>query len=216
MALAIISILVVTLSIITFLLVWGVRKHRKSMSASETRLSDRDLLLLINAEPDRIINAANLAKKSGMSLTQAKTRLHRLMYAGVVSQMTSGFKYFYELKTPIQKEEIIDLSDNPFISIEDLFTLFEHFEYKMTLQDVCLATALPFKVIKKEMKYFQKEGVVHEMTQHTAMGIIANKFYTLQDGFKESQGDLTTRDKEINLDLAKIYRKARRDEDGFV
>ena len=149
MALAIISILVVTLSIITFLLVWGVRKHRKSMSASETRLSDRDLLLLINAEPDRIINAANLAKKSGMSLTQAKTRLHRLMYAGVVSQMTSGFKYFYELKTPIQKEEIIDLSDNPFISIEDLFTLFEHFEYKMTLQDVCLARPFHSKLLRR-------------------------------------------------------------------
>lgn len=211
-----ISILVVALSIMALLIVWGVRQHRSSMNASETRLTDRDLLLLINAEPDRIINAANLAKKSGISLSQARTRLHRLMYAGVVHQMTSGFKYFYELKNPIQKENLIDLSDNPFISIEDLITLFEHFEYKMTLQNICIATGLPFKIIKEEMKYFQKEGVVHEMSQHSGTGLIANKFYTLQDGFKGSRGDFVARDKEINLDLEQIYKKISRNEDGFV
>jgi len=196
--------------------VWGVRQHRNSTKVSEAHLTDRDLLLLINAEPDRIINAAILAKKSGISLSQARTRLHRLMYAGVVHQMSSGFKYFYELKNSIQKDNLLDLSDNPFISIEDLFTLFEHFGYKMTLQDICIATGLPFKVIKEEMKYFQKEGVVHEMSQHTGTGLIANKFYTLQDGFKGSRGDFVTRDKEINLDLEKIYTKVSRDNDGFV
>ena len=215
MTLAVI-ILVVTFSIIAFLITFIVRKHRKSMNRSETYLSDRDLLILINAEPDRIISAAVLAKKSRLTLGQARTRLHRFMHASVVHQMTSGFKYFYELKTPIVKEHLIDLSDSPFISIEDLMTLFEHFGYKMTLQDICMATGLPFKVIKEEMKYFQKKGVVHEMTQHTAMGMIAKKFYTLQDGYKGGQADRKDRDREINLDLEQIYRKASRDEDGFV
>ena len=216
MTFAIIITLVVTLFIMTFLIVSGVKKHRQSMDASETYLSDRELLLLINSEPDRIINAVSLDKKSRLSLRQARTRLHRLLYAGVVHQISSGFKYFYELKAPIGKENLINLSDKPFLSIQDLFSLFDHFGHKMTLQDICVATGLPFKVIKKEMKYFQKEGVVHEMSQHTGTGLVANKFYTLQDNFKGSRVDQTHRDEEINLDLEKIYQKSSRNRDGFV
>lgn len=210
-----IAILVVSLAIMTFLIVWGVKRHRINMSQSDDMLSDRDLLLLINAEPDRIINAVSLAKKSGMSLGQARTRLQRLQFAGVVNSMSSGIQSFYELKTPIDQENLIRLSDHPFISIEDLFTLFDHFQHKMSLQDICVATGLPFKVIKEEMKYFEKEGVVHKMTQHNGTGMVASKFYTLQDEYK-NRGANDEENEEMNLDLKKIFLRTSRGNDDYV
>lgn len=211
----VVAILLVSLAIMTFLIVWGVKRHQITMGQSDNILSDRGLLLLINAEPDRIINAVSLAKKSGMSLGQARTRLQRLQFAGVVNSMSSGIKSFYELKTPIEQEDLISLSDQPFISIEDLFTLFDHFKHKMSLQDICVATGLPFKVIKEEMKYFQKEGVVHSMTQHNGSGMVASKFYTLQDAYKNRKGN-SEDNEEMNLDLKKIYLRANRGNDDFV
>jgi len=185
------------------------------MKESQVRLSDRELLLLMNAEPDRILNAENLAKKSGMSQSQARTRLHRLHFEGVVNVMSSGVKYFYELKVPIEKENLIDLSDKPFISIEDLFILFDHFNHKMSLQDICIATGLPFRVIKEEMKYFAKEGIVHKMIQHNPSGSTPSKFFTLQDNHKR-RTDGSAEGQKMNLDLEQIYQKISKDGEEYV
>jgi len=64
------------------------------------------------------------------------------------------------------------------------------------------------------MKYFQKEGIVHEMYTHSPDGTTSNRFYTLQDEYKGSRVDEATRNAEINLDLEKIYRDI--DGDEFV
>lgn len=208
-------VIAVTLFLMTFLIISGIKKYNADAVKSQNKLSDRDLLLLINDETDNIINSANLARKASISKMQAQSRLSKLMYAGLVNQMSSGFKSFYELKKPIESEDLISLSDKPYISIEDLFTLFEHYDQKMDLQDICVATGLPFKVIKREMKYFEKEGIIHEMTQHGANGFLSYKFYTLRDSYKGKREDQSIRSEKINLDLEKLYREEM-DGDEFV
>lgn len=208
-------ILAVSLFLMTFFIVRAVKKYNTDAVKSQNQLSDRDLLLLINDEPDNIINSTNLARKASISKSQAQSRLSKLLYAGLVSQMSSGFKNFYELRKPIKSEDLIPLSDKPYISIEDLFALFEHYDQKMDLQDICIATGLPFKVIKREMKYFEKEGIIHEMSQHVANGFLSYKFYTLRDSYKGKRENQSIRNEKINLDLEKLYREEM-DDDEFV
>jgi len=208
-----VAILIFAVAFIVGIVVWSVKKYNKTAEESRGIISDRDLLLLINAESDRIISAENLAKKSGLNKSQASMRLSSLYMSGVVKQMSSGFKSFYELKKGIDSANLLQLSEKPFISIEDLFALFEHYDHKMDLQDICVATGLPFKVIKREMKYFEKEGIVHHMHTYTSDGMTANRFYTLQDAYKGEGAKAATRNAEINLDLEKIYREEFNDED---
>ena len=216
MSIAILIILLASLLVIIGGIFLSVGAYRKSARASQRIISDRDLLLLINEEPDRIINTTSIAKKTGLSINQARNRMTKFMYAGTVNQITSGLKYFYELKVPIAEEGLIELSNNPFISIEDLFTLFDHFGQKMTIQNICIATGLPYKVIKEEMKYFKKEGIVYEMTSHKGIGLMADKFYTLQEAYKGNRDNHMQRDSEINLDLKEIYTRLNKDGDGYV
>jgi len=208
-----IVLLVVSVVFMIGIISWSVTKYRRMLGKSRDIISDRDLLLLINEEPDRIISASNLAKKTEMNINQASMRLSRLNFNGLVRAMSSGFKSFYELKKEIDSKDLLQLSEKPFISIEDLFTLFKHFEHKMDLQDICVATGLPFKVIKREMKYFEKEGIVHYMHSHSTDGTTANRFYTLQDAYKGNSGNNDLRFEAINLDLEKIYREELNDDD---
>lgn len=202
--------------VITCCLIVGliISSYSRSVTKSQSILSDRDLLLLLNSEPDRILSAQQLARKTGMTKSQASSRLTSLVWKGLVSQMYSGIKSFYELRRPIEAQNLVELSDQPYISIEDLFKLFDHFDQKMDLQDICIATGLPFKVIEREMKYFEKEGIVHKMTKMSQDGISTNKiFYTLQESYKKRDSNDALRLREINNDLEMIYRNELRNED---
>lgn len=210
-----IPILIFTIVFVVGIIIWSLKKYNKTTEESRAIISDRDLLLLMNSEPDRIISLENLAKKSGLQKSQASMRLSSLYMSGVLRQMSSGFKSFYELKKAIDSKNLLKLSEKPFISIEDLFTLFEHYKHKMDLQDICVATGLPFKVIKREMKYFQQEGIVHHMHSYATDGTTANRFYTLQEEYKAHRENAGVRNAEINLDLEKIYREEM-DGDEFV
>lgn len=190
-----------------------VSSYNKGLDKSRALLSDRDLLLLLNSEPDRILSKDQLVKKSGLTSNQASSRLSNLYFKGMVSQMYSGMKSFYELKKPILQEDLVTLSERPFISIEDLFTLFDHFSHKMDLQDICVATGLPFKVIEREMKYFAEEGIVHKMTQTSMDGMTSRTFYTLQEAYKLRDENKSARFQTINKELEEIYIQEFKDED---
>ena len=67
---------------------------------------------------------------------------------------------YYTLAKSIEKSYDLNLSNDPFMTVEDLMIIFKHYDYQVSLQEVCLSTGLPLKVILEEMKYFEKEKVV--------------------------------------------------------
>jgi len=120
---AMILLIIVSNIFMIGIIAWSVKKYRKTTAESQGIISDRDLLLLMNQETDGIFSSENLAKKSGLNKSQASMRLSSLHFNGVVRTMSSGFKSFYELKKSIDSKDLIQLSEKPFLSIEDLFLL---------------------------------------------------------------------------------------------
>lgn len=179
----------------------------KTPKQESIHLSDRDLLLMLNSESDRILSPKNLADKTELTLFQADSKLKNLHRLGLAKKMVSGVQFFYELKKPIVEADLVEMSDYPFISIEDLLALFNRHQGKMDIQDICVASGLPFQIIEREMKYFEQKGIIHKLSEMRLEGKTAKSFYTLQSTYKniEAHDHLTL--KEINLDLIEIYEK---------
>ncbi|MBT8220504.1 MAG: hypothetical protein KJP00_11800 [Bacteroidia bacterium] len=200
--------ILVFITLLVLGIIFGMKAYQKSLAIAQYIINDRDLLLLINDEPDSIINAESLAKTSGLSLGDAKKRLGYLANSGILNRLNnSKFKTFYELKKEIQNDTLIKLSAEPYLTIEDLFELFDHHGYKMSLQDICISTGLPIEIIKREMKYFEKEGIVHSLVR--TVGFVQHAVYILQEPYKNDPRRYRNIEEEVNLDLEKIYLKTR-------
>lgn len=203
---------IVMISILVLSLIIGVsiKNYYKGIELSYSKFSDKDLLLFINEQPDKIVDAELIARKFNTSKSKVSARLRPLHYKGVLSilynrMMTKGH---YTLSRPIEKSYDLSLSEDPFMTLEDLLKIFKHYDYQVSLQEMILVTGLPIKVIEREMKYFEKEKIVKLMLKMESQHVY-QRIYTLNEPYR-SNPDAFLKLDNVNFKLKEIYEKVAR------
>ena len=144
-----------------------------------------------------------LAKDSGLTVKEAKARLTRLLYRGLLTHgYSKKFNNYYSLKEKMVDGPYPKLSEDPFLTIRDLILLFKHFDYRLSIQDLCLATDLPVEVIVQEMKFFLKEKI----DQISADGMsVGSKYFILLDPYRENPESIADKEAALDLNAKKLY-----------
>ena len=177
--------------------------YKEVPKKTQWKISDKDLLLLINQQPDRFITPHLLAEQSELTLKEAKNRLNSLLVYRVLDvASTPGLKRYFNLREDLDLRHPPKLSDNPFLTKEDIMTLFKHHNFRLSLQQICIDTGLPVAVIAEELKRFVKEKIVV---------MVRDRFfkttYLLKEPFRSEPESPLEDEEGFNLDLSKIYQK---------
>ena len=195
------------------LIFYAMRKQADDNYSSQTHLTDKELFLLIQEQPDGIMTSERLAQTSGLTLKQAKSRLSYLSRNGLFNLHQGGFlKSHYSLKEKVDDGPSPKISDEPFLTVEDILLLFKHHDYKLTYQKICMSTGLPVSVIKEELEYFKKQKIISSVYS-TAItpGVQPTRLFLLEEPYRSSTDKFLEREQEMNLELKKIYLKETRE-----
>lgn len=201
--------LVVTCCALAGAIIAMAMKAYRTPHITHYEFTDRDIILLISDQPDGVCDAELLAKNSTLTKKEAKARLAALSHRGMLTTgYSDSFKYYYSLKEKVAKGPYPKLSEHPFLSVKDLMLLFHHFDYRLTIQDICLATNLPVAVIGEEMKYFLKEKIVDQVTQTAPDGMSSSgKFYILKDPYRNDPKAIAQKEEALDLNVSKMYER---------
>jgi len=188
-----------------------IRKVNKSIKESQVEVSDKELLEFINSQPDKIINRAAIREEFGLTKFDAGGRLRHFFNNGLLRMLTTsnGMKRYYTLAKPIDKSYDVALTDDPFMTVEDLMLIFRHNDYQVTMQELILCTGLPIKVIVEEMKYFEKEGVVKRLLLSNLGSYYHQKHYSLNEPYR-SNPESYMKLQDANFELKEIYEHVRK------
>ena len=190
-----------------FIIAGAIQSYNEPLECYQD-MTDKDILRAIDNQIDGIVNAEILAGSSLLTKREASARLKRLNYRGLLktNYNTKNFKAFYMLKQPIKEGPYPILSEHPFLSLSDLMILFKFYDYRLSIQDICLATGLPVVIIQKEMKYFIKKEIIQEIQNWTSDGMTLNgKFYILQNQYKSNPDSYIDEEEAVDLDLSVMY-----------
>ena len=203
----------VVFSLLALLIIFSIvytRKTSRAIKESQSDITDKALLEFINSQPDKIVNVQMLIQEFGLTKFQAGSRLRSLSHYGVLKRMhtRNGMKAFYTLGRPIDKPYDLKLTDDPFMTVEDLMVIFEHYEYQVTLQELCLVTGLPIKVLIEEMKYFEKEKIVNYLLMTNSSGVTHSRVFTLREPYRSNPREYMSL-VNANYELKEIYQKTR-------
>ncbi len=200
----------VVISIMISLLVFGLalwRYQKKTNAETQRDISDRDLLRLIAAQPDQLLSPHQMRDKTGMTLNQCRTRLSALFSYGILNKSSnSRGRSFFGFYVPLIERESLDLSDDPFLTVEDLLQIFEAYDYRVTPQDLIMATGLPLSVIKREMKHFEKEGILQRLSTMQQQGMTMMRFFVLQEPYRSDPEQFRRRAGVMDLEMREILR----------
>lgn len=200
-------VLLATVAIMAYVVYFLIKSYY-SVDSSHVDISDKKLLQLIDEERDGLMSIDRAMALTGMSKSQVKKRMSALSMRYLVNtSYGSSFKYYYSLKQPLPQGPFPELSSDPFLTIGDLMTLFEHFDYKLTILDIVCATGLPVNVIGREMKYFIKEKIVDKISGHKpdGSGMVVSQYYILRGEYRDNPERYLTVKDTVNLDLSKLY-----------
>ncbi len=193
-----IVIMVTALTIAVFMIPFLIVSAQKRYMRTQSIISDRDILLMILSEPDRMMTVERLVRLTPLTKSEARTRLYSLRMSGILRQMSNGrMTKFYSLYDEDIDTQLLNLDDTPYLSTEDILQLFQHFDYNVDLTKLCFATNLPIKEIKREMNFYKKEGVIEELYHMTAGGVNKRYIYLLKEPYR-SDPDLFL--SEVKLD----------------
>ena len=207
---AIVAIIVgFTILVLLGLVFWLVAVSKGNLRTGQAKISDRDLLILFDEQPDGLLTQDRIMDLTGLTRGEARSRIQFLTMNKVLrTSYTNRLKYYYSLAKPLDKREAPILSEKPFLTVADILTLFKHFDYRMSLQDICIATGLPMNVILREMKYFEKERVVALI--HTTVNIHTGetvKDYILNEPYRGDPDRFMDLELQADPLLEKIYEK---------
>lgn len=202
-------VLVTALTIL--LLVFLIRQGNQAMintTKTQRHVTDAGLIKLLNDQPDGLLSPHQLAELTGMTVNQARRRFTAFSVAGMLHQSyNSRARSFYALKAPYTEPPELELSPEPFLTVEDMLQLFSAYGGRLTVQDMLLATRLPLAVLMREMKHFEKGGVVQQLTSTTAAySGVTSKFFVLQEPYRSDPGAFQARAGEVDLELRTILR----------
>lgn len=147
----------------TFAFVAFIIYQTKQVAIDTQRIiSDKALMEVFENQPGGLLSVHMLAEKTGLKTGQARSRANALVHAGILSRGVnkSAARYFFELTSPLDRVSGLDLSPEPYLTVEDLQKIFIAYDHKVSPQDLVMATELPWNVLAREMEHFRKKGVV--------------------------------------------------------
>lgn len=201
--LVIVASVIIALSLFFMMISIWVKSYNTIKETSQIKITDKELILLIENQPDGFVSKDFLIKNTTLDKKEVNIRLQELTNKGVVNYAYSNkFKYFYSLKEAAGNYKTAELSDVPFLTIEDLFELFRLHDNRLSLQKICLSTGLPLSVIDEQLKYFIKQDIILKLYNYE--NTLAQ--YILSEKYKKKGLD-KLEEKEINLDLSRIVEK---------
>lgn len=189
--------------LIYFLVKIVPERRRKRSLDSQWKLPDHKLLKLISESPDGLLSASNLAKLLGVTKKEAKANLSLMLHHKIL-KLQIGKSWYYELRQPLAEGPFPKLSEKPFLSLGDLMLLFKHFNYRLSLQDLCLATKLPIGFLEEELNYFMKENIVEKLRDFKNTTVS----YILKEPYRDNPEDYINDEGRINNDLEGLYHKS--------
>lgn len=200
-------ILSAAIAIFVIFLIVFLQQQKKTRIDSQRVFSDRDLLRLIAAQPDGIVSKKEVAAASGLSDSVATLRLSSLSHNGVLRvNHDSYLRGYYSLAKPLEAIPDIPLSPEPFLTVDDILQLFEAFDYQLDYQKLILATGLPLDILKREMKYFEKEKIIKMLFRTDSNGITSRHFFILQEPYRSKPQQFLSREKEMNQRVKELLR----------
>ncbi|SEQ07819.1 hypothetical protein [Neolewinella agarilytica] len=139
-----------------------VSRSKQQTRDTQRVITDLELLRLFSKQPGGLLSADMIADKTELTKGEATARLSNLSTGGllIAGANPTGMKYFYELSAPLEEISGIDLSGEPFLTIEDLQNIFIAYDYKVSPHDLMVTTGLPWNMLSREMQHFRKQGVV--------------------------------------------------------
>lgn len=146
----------------TAFIAFFVSRSKQQTRDTQRLITDLELLRLFEKQPGGLLSADMIAKKTELTKGEATARLSNLSTGGLLIAGTnpSGMKYFYELSAPLEEIPGIELSGEPFLTIEDLQEVFIAYDYKVSPHDLMVTTGLPWNMLSREMQHFRKQGVI--------------------------------------------------------
>ncbi|MEO0732840.1 MAG: hypothetical protein AAFZ52_08400 [Bacteroidota bacterium] len=178
----------------------------KSRSPVTQRIiTDRELLELIERQPDQLLSPHQLRDATELNIHQSRGRLNALMMYGLLTRsMSSRGRHYFGLRAPLGANPELDLSPDPFLTVEDLLKIFEHYDYRVTTQELIVATGLPLSVIKREMKHFEKEGIVRLLKKSQGAGTAFQRFFVLQEPYRSDPNLFREKAGVLDLEMREI------------
>ena len=200
----IIGLFVVSALLLLFV-VWMYYYQQSSNSQTQRHISDKDLLLMLHNEPDQLLSPHQLADKTELTLTEARARLNALFSYGILQRSyNSRGRHFFGTRDPVIDPPDLELSNDPFLTVEDLLQIFEAYDYKVTAQQMILTTGLPLAVLKRELKYFEKEKIIQKLQRTDSNGTVMQRFYVLQDPYRSDPDRFREKADRLNLEMREI------------
>jgi len=200
----------VVIAIVIAMIAFGIaiwQYQKKTNAKTQRDISDRDLLRLIASQPDQLLSPHQMRDKTGMTLNQCRTRLSALFSYGILYKSSnSRGRSFFGFHVPLIERESLDLSEDPFLTVEDLLQIFEVYDYRVTPQDLIMATGLPLSVIKREMKHFEKEGILQRLSTMRQQGMTMMRFFVLQEPYRSDPEQFRRRAGVLDLEMREILR----------
>lgn len=181
--------------------------QQKQNADTQRQISDQDLLRLIDREPDQFMSPHLLTERTELTLNQSRARLSALMSYGILNR--SGNKkgrHFYALNETLLEAPDLSLSPDPFLTVEDLLAIFKRYHYRVTPQNLIMATGLPLAVVKREMKHFEKEGIVQRLQRANQSGMMMERFFVLQEPYRSDPEQFRARAGVLDLEIKEILR----------
>ena len=205
---AIAGFAVIALTISSLIFIFALLQYQKKTNKETQReITDRDLLRLIAAQPDQLLSPHQMRDKTGMTLNQCRTRLSALFSYGILNKSSnSRGRSFFGFRVPLVERQELELSPDPFLTVEDLLQIFEMYDYRVTPQDLIMATGLPLSVIKREMKHFEKEGILQRLSTMQQQGMTMMRFFVLQEPYRSDPEQFRRRAGVLDLEMREILR----------
>jgi hypothetical protein len=188
---------------LVFVLIQSIYKTRARKRTQRT-ISDPDLLRFIHNEPDRMASPHILSAKTGLSLNEARSRFGELMMYGILNRNIGGSRHYFSLKEPLPEDKNLQLSSDPFLTVEDLLVIFEAYSGRVSAQDLIMATGLPLGILKREMKHFEKQGITRSMRGYAANGLVMQRFFILEEPYRSNPEQFRTKADQLDLEIKKI------------
>jgi len=172
-------------ALLIMFVIWMYYHQKSSNRQTQRHLTDKDLLLMLHNEPDQLLSPHQLADKTALSLTEARARLNALFTYGILQRSyNKRGRHFFSTRDPIIDPPALNLSEDPFLTVEDLLQIFEAYNYKVTAQQMIMATGLPLAVLKRELKYFETQKIIQKLQRSDSNGMMLKRFYVLQDPYR--------------------------------
>jgi len=198
-----VTLLFVVPILLGFFIYFAYRSSIKKIEYNQHLLTDREVLYTIAEQPGGLLSPQQLADTTPLTKKQAKNRLTYLYHQKILQyHYDSSFKPYYSLKTPLNNRPAPELSDKPFLTVEDILALFKHHNHQLTVQDVCIDTGLPIPVINREFKYFVKEKIVKLLYTHE--GTVQSVSYILAEPYRNNPDAFLEKEEQINFELEEI------------